>query len=353
MYERLVRSFLYLATISSLVFSNFLDNATMYGSVSMSTPYINGNNSIEDDYKYNFGIRKIALFPYQNRDSFYDGEEEELSDNALFGAVEGLEYLFSISSIRNQGHEFTDHNYWIKWSNKHFATKISYVDKQSRDLQFTSVDFRYRLKIKNLNLTLGTSIKGHPIYGHPAILDYEGVWWELAYEYGFIDYMVPLHDLNDNGIIDDYYLWIETDPVTEEGYWIYYYEGINYYWENPDGEYIAGSDEEFYEYHYPHVVHMYNEDNKTKDWQAELSIMVGLDFYMGNENYYSHIWINVFPESVGLTDKAFEQEDIQYDFGVLLGTNITERVGIFVEGKQQSYYGKEEYNISTGLNWKF
>tara|TARA_Y100000593_G_scaffold46808_1_gene88835 strand:+ start:5274 stop:6335 length:1062 start_codon:yes stop_codon:yes gene_type:complete len=353
MYGKLIKTILLCSTYSSLLFSNFFDNATLYGSVSMSTPYINGNSQIEDDYKYNLGLRKIALFPYQNRDTFYDGEEEELSDNALFGAVEGLEYLFSVSSIRHQGHEFTDQNIWLKWSTSKFATKISYVDKESRDLQFTSIDARYRLKVWNMNLTLGSSIKAHPIYGHPPILDYEGAWWELAYEYGFVDYMVPLHDLNENGIIDDYYVWIETNPETEDGYWIYYYEGINYYWENPNGEYIAGSDEEFFEYHYPHVVNMYNEENKSKDWQAELSIMIGLDFYMGNDNYYSHIWANVFPESVGLTDKAYEGEDIQYDIGILLGTNLSEHIGVFIEGKQQSYYGKEEYNISTGVNWRF
>ena len=115
MYGRLGRFILPLVANVCFVFAGFFDNCTMYGSVSMVTPYINGNVEIEDDYKYNLGLRKIALFPYQNRDAFYDGEEEELSDNALFGATEGLEYLFSLSSIRNHGHEFTDHNYWLKW----------------------------------------------------------------------------------------------------------------------------------------------------------------------------------------------------------------------------------------------
>ena len=348
-----MKKLIYVIIFINILFSSFFDNATMYGSVSMGTPYINGNADIEDDYKYNFGVRKIALFPYQNRDAFYDGEEEELSDNALFGATEGLEYLISASSIRNQGSEFIDQNHWIKWSNKRFATKFSYVNKESRDLQYTSIDTRYRLKLKNLNITLGSSLKAHPVYGHPAIEDYTGYWWDLAYEYGFVDYMVPEVDLNQNGIIDDYYVWIETDPVTEEGYWIYFYEGTNYYWENPDGEYVAGSDAEFYEYHYPQVAEMYNEDNKIKEWQAELSIMIGLDFYMGGDNYYSHIWVNVFPASVGLTDKAYKGEDVHYDVGLLIGTNLSERIGVFFEGKKQSYYGREEYNVSTGLNWRF
>ena len=175
-----MKNILYLIIFISSLFSSFFDNATIYTSASLSTPYINGNSNIQDDYKYNFGIRKIALFPYQNRDTFYKGDEEELSDNALFGAVEGIEYLFSFSAIRNQGHEFSDQNYWIKWSNNNFATKFSYVNKESRDLQFVSIDTRYRMKVWNLNITLGSSIKAHPVYGHPAILDYEGYWWNLA-----------------------------------------------------------------------------------------------------------------------------------------------------------------------------
>ena len=63
---------------------------------------------------------------------------------------------------------------------------------------------------------------GHPVYGHPAYDDYEWPWWYLAYEYGYEDNLVPLNDLNGNGEIDSYYLWVETDPDTEEGFWQYW-----------------------------------------------------------------------------------------------------------------------------------
>ena len=33
----------------------------------------NGNEVIDDDYKYNIGIRKMALYDYQSRDKFYKG----------------------------------------------------------------------------------------------------------------------------------------------------------------------------------------------------------------------------------------------------------------------------------------
>ena len=353
MFGGLKNYIIYVAASCSLLFCNFFDYSTIYGAANVSTPYINGNQNVEDDYKYNIGIRKIALYDYQERNKFYKGNEQSLSDKAIIGAVNGVEYLFSASSVRNRGYTYLDQEHWIKWSNNAFVTKFKYINKESRDLQFFDYDARFRLNLNKVNITLGGSVKGHPVYGHPAIWDYDGVWFELAWDYGYEDFEVPLNDLNENGIIDDYYLWFETDPVTEEGYWIYFYEGINYYWEDPEGNYVAGSDEEFYQYHYPHLVEMYNEDNEEKEWQSEASIVVGLDILLGNDNYYSHIWVNAFPYSVGLTDKAYNGDDIQYDVGMLVGTNLNEHIGVFIEGIYQSYYGKQEYNISTGINWRF
>jgi len=353
MFGRLKNYIIYVAASCSLLFSDFFSNSTIYGAANISTPYLNGNNDFQDDYKYNLGLRKIALYDYQTRDKFYKGNEQSLSDKAIIGAVNGVEYLFSASFVRNRGYEYLDQDYWLKWSNNAFVTKFKYINKESRDLQFFDYDARFRLNLNKVNVTLGGSIKGHPVYGHPAILDYDGVWFELAWDYGYEDFEVPAFDLNENGIIDDYLLWIESDPDTEEGYWVHYYEGINYYWEDPEGNYVAGSDEEFHQYHYPYIVNMYNEDNKIKEWQSEASVVVGLDILLGNDNYHSHIWVNAFPYSVGLTDKSYNGDDIQYDVGMLVGTNLSEHIGVFIEGIYQSYYGKQEYSISTGINWRF
>ena len=112
-YERIIY---YMVAYVSFVFAGVFDNATIYVSGSMGTPYIKGNIELEDDYKYSIGLRKIALFPYQSSKKFYKGEESALSDNALFGASDGLEYLISASSVKNRGHEFIDQEYWLKWS---------------------------------------------------------------------------------------------------------------------------------------------------------------------------------------------------------------------------------------------
>jgi len=337
----------------SLLCASFFTNSTLYTSGSMGTPFINGDSNIDDDYKYTLGVRKIALFPYQQKANFYKGEEQQLSDNALFGAVEGLEYLLSASSVRTQGHKYTDQEYWLKWSNKHFITKFKYLDKGSRDLEFASADFRYRFALGSFIFSLGGNVKGHPIYGHSAYADYAGFWWELAYNYGYTDYLVPLNDLNENGEIDSYYVWIETDPYTLEGYWVFYNEDADYYWEDPNGNPVAYSDSEFHQYHMPHIIGMYNKDNEIKEWQSEASIAIGVDFYLGNDNYYSHVWVNAFPASVGLTEKSYAGDDIQYDIGALVGANLSEHIGVFIEGNKLSYFGREEHNVSMGVNYRF
>ena len=350
---RFERVICYMVTYVTLLFGGLFDNSTIYMSGSMGTPYIKGNIQLEDDYNYTIGLRKIALFPYQSSKKFYKGNETALSDNALFGATDGLEYLFSASSVRNRGNEYLDQEYWLKWSNKSLIAKFKYLEKESRDLQFASMDLRYRLNVGPVILSLGGNVMGHPVYGHPAYEDYEYPWWYLAYDYGYTDYLVPLHDLNGNEEIDNYYIWIETDPITEEGYWEMFYEEASYYWENSDSVAVAYSDSEFYEYYMPDIIRQYNEENKVKEWQAEANIVLGLDFYIGNDNFYSHIWINSFPYSKGLTDKSYNGNEEQYDIGALIGTKLGEHIGIFIEGSQLKYYGREEYNISMGVNYRF
>ena len=353
MNERFKNYFIYVVASCSLLFGGIFSNATIYGSASMGTPYINGNIQLEDDYKYNLGIRKIALFPYQSSKKFYKGDESALSDDALFGAVDGLEYLLSLSFIRNRGHEFEDQEYWVKWSNDNFITKFKYLNRGSRDLEYASMDARYKLSVGPAIISLGANVMGHPVYGHPAYNDYENPWWELAYEYGYTDILLPITDLNDNGEIDGYDVFIETDEDTGDGYWIYYYEDADYYWEDANSNAVANSDAEFIQYHLPNIVNQYNEENKVKEWQAEAGIVLGLDFYLGGNKYYSHIWVNSFLSSVGLTEKSYDGGEEQYDVGALVGANLSEHIGVFIEGSKLKYYGREEYAISTGINWRF
>ena len=55
----------------------------------------------------------------------------------------------------------------------------------------------------------------------------------------------------------------------------------------------------------------------------------------------------------GFTIQSYDGKEEQYAIGALVGVNINERIGVFLEGKKLKYYGREEYNISTGINWRF
>ena len=61
----------------------------------------------------------------------------------------------------------------------------------------------------------------------------------------------------------------------------------------------------------------------------------------------------IYPDSVGLTDKAYKGDEIQYDIGVVLGTNLSEHIGVFIEGIKSNFYNKQEYSVSSGMNWRF
>ena len=103
----------------------------------------------------------------------------------------------------------------------------------------------------------------------------------------------------------------------------------------------------------PGIIKQYNEENKVKEWQAEVSLVIGLDFYLGNDSFYSHIWINSFPYSKGITDKSYNGGEDQYDVGMLIGAKLGEHIGVFIEGSELKYYGREEYNVGLGVNYKF
>ena len=106
-------------------------------------------------------------------------------------------------------------------------------------------------------------MRAHPAYGLFPFNDWlqenGDEWWELAYHFNYYD----------------------------EFYWIDENAGIgNYNWYNDDGELIAESDQEFYEYHYGDLIHTYNEDYIAGlGYQWEASPVIGVDYYR-----YEKIW---------------------------------------------------------------
>ena len=324
-------------SISNYLKDNFLKYSTFYTSVSLASPFtpaqkfdfdqesgtfVETTEEVEGSYNVSFGIRKLARFKYQAKGKkFYDGSEKELSDVATLGAVSGWEYLVKYSSIRSFGEEFVDSESWVRYLGDNFVIKGAYANFGLRDLEFAQLDVRYRKPFgDSWNFTAGGNFRGHPAYGlfpfNDWLADSDGQWWTLAYDYGY----------------DDEY-WFEDF--------------------NENGELIAETDDEFYEYYYGDLITLYNEEEVDKlGWQYEASLVIGVDYYLYDKQYWVHGWASIIPFSKGLTDYAFvyESGDIDFDIGLVAGYKFNRNIGIFGEGRYLKYFGIDAYELKAGIN---
>ena len=333
---------------------NFLKYSTFYASVSLNAPFevqskwevdvdngtfVETTKENELEYNLSLGVRKLARFKYQAKGKkFYDGSEEELSDVATIGAVSGWEYLVKYSTLRSFGEEFVDTESWVRYLGDNYVVKGGYTNFGRQGLEFGQVDLRWRKPVgTNWNVTLGGSLRGHPAYGLFPFNDWlagsQGQWWTLAYEYGYSD-EYWFEDLNQNGI---------QDP-NEFG---------SYEWFDENGQLIAETDDEFYEYYYGDIINLYNEEEIDKlGYQWESSLVLGVDYYLYDKQYWIHGWASIIPISKGLTDYAFiyETGDIDFDIGLVAGYKFNRNIGVFGEGRYLKYFGINAYELKAGIN---
>ena len=333
---------------------NFLKYSTFYTSVSLNSPFTaqsewdvdveNGTfieTTKENELAYNLsiGVRKLARFKYQSKGkNFYDGSEKELSDVATIGNVSGWEYLVKYSTIREFGEEFVDTESWVRYLGDNYVVKGSYANFGRQGLEFGQVDARWKKSIgTSWNFSVGGNFRGHPAYGLFPFNDWlagsNGQWWTLAYDYGYSD-EYWFEDMNQNGI---------QDPG----------EFGNYEWFDEKGELIAETDDEFYEYYYGDIINLYNEEEIDKlGYQWESSLVIGVDYYLYDRQYWVHGWASIMPISKGLTDYSFTYEDgdIDFDIGIVAGYKFNRNIGIFGEGRYLSYFGIDAYELKAGIN---
>ena len=325
---------------------NFLKYSTFYTSVSLESPFTpkqkfavntqegtfeETTEEIGGSYNLSFGIRKLARFKYQSKKgNFYDGSENELSDVAPIGAVSGWEYLVKWSQIRNFGEEFVDSESWIRYIGDWFVVKGAYANFGRQDLEFGQLDVRFKKALgTSWNFTGGLNFRGHPAYGlfpfNKWLEKNQGQWWELAYEFGYTD---------------EYY-------ETEDGFG-------DYQWYDEDGNVVAETDGEFYEYYYGDLITLYNEEEVDKlGWQYEVSAVLGVDYYKYEKKWWIHSWASVIPFSKGLTPHSFKYDsgDIDFDSGLIIGWKLNRHFGIFGEGRYLRYFGINSYELKAGLNY--
>ena len=293
-----------------------------------------------NDYSYSFGIRKIARFGYENKENrFCDGSEQNSSLQSNFGNVKGLEYLVQYTKGKQRGREYESERYFLRYSKKWWSTKLEIQNNGIINLNYKSADARIKIPLGNkLSFSLGAVVRTHNPYGYLPIEDYldTNAWWDLAYEYGFMDHYYGI-DYDNDGQLDNFDWW----------------------WSDPNDVRVADTDLDFRRNVYQNIVNDYNSrELDAIGTLATLSGVAGLDFYFYRDNFWLHSWGNVLPKHKhihGNEDFSYEvfygsDDWIDYNYGVMFGWYITKKLGVFTELETTRFWDKNLKYIKAGIN---
>jgi len=332
----------YLLLIPFLSFGQFYKYATIYGGGSINaniapieTYDYNNGQLIETtpndgaNYRYFIGVKKLSRYKFEKKPKFYyDGNEKNAT---LFrSSVGGFEYLLQYEKIKQFGREYNNHDVWLRYLGKNTSTKIQSSNNGYIDLNYKSLDIRYKHDFKRFRGTLGTVLRYHPIYGpnpfkadFPNYNDFEAVATELGYisEFWFIDE-------NNNANLDrfeqSFYRWI-----------------LN-------GDTIAQNTAQFQDY-YSTIPAQYNKDKLAElGNQYTISGVVGVSYYIHLDNFFVLAYGNYFFVNHKLTEYGSDTYD--YDFGLIGNLKVTKTFSLYSQLEYLNYFDRENYTINLGIN---
>ena len=332
------------------------------GSLYSIPDVVNNTEVFPFDYRYGFGIRKLARFDYERKPkNFYDGTEEQLAFSAPTSAVTGLEYQFHFEKERWRGRDFTNYNFFLKHTGKYHIAKIQAREVGKINLNYNSAEVRGRLPIgKKFSISAGAILRGHErAYGYNPVEiwlnetdefgDPANQWYGLGFEYGYDDIFYTSTDENGN--------------VTQD--WI---------WKDVDGNQVASSDLDFRENILPGLMNRFNSEAwSLLDPWMEVAPIVGVDFYHYKRNFWLHAYANyILPAHQyvagdkefsylnrnnwgkgGLIEDAKLEQWDDYSAGLSFGTKIGKNLGIFIEGEYSKMWDSKLYQTTFGLNYTF
>ena len=319
---------------------------------------VDGTDYYDYDYRYGFGIRKIARFDYEVKGkNYYDGTESNVGLAASNSPIKGFEYLVHVEKERSRDEIFKNHRYFLKHSGKYHIAKIESRKQGKVNFNYKSAELRAKLPIgEKFSLNAGAMFRTHQRpYGYNPIeiwlneTDENGwpvnYWYQLGYNYGFTDQ------------------WVTIDIDGEQVY--------DYYWYDPQGNIVAYTDLQFRDTVFENLINRYNNEVWGElDEFGVVSPVVGFDFYHYKNNFWLHAYGSyLLPyhkyvkgdedfsylnrNNWGLgglrQDSDLEQWD-DYQAGVVFGWKLNKNLGIFVEGEYTKFWDSKIYNSSVGLN---
>ena len=332
----------YLLLIPFLSFGQFYKYSTIYAGGSLNstmTPietydYNNGQliNTTNDggaNYRLHIGLKKLSRYKFEKKPKFYyDGNEENATINR--SSLSGFEYLLEYERIKDRGIEFENHEIWFRYLGEYTSTKIQSSSNGYIDLQYKSIDFRYKHDFKHFRATLGTCLRHHPIYGlnpfkndFPNYNDFEAVAQELGYikDYWFID---ENYNNNLDRFEQSFYRWI-----------------LN-------GDTVAQNTAQFKDY-YATIPSRYNREKLAQlGNQYTLSGVAGLSYYIYLDKFFVLAYANYFFINGKLSDYSSDTKD--YDFGVIANWKLNRSFSLYSQLEYLNYFNRENYTINLGIN---
>ena len=281
------------------------------------------------DYSFTAGVRKIARFGYENRANvFYDGTEKSYSDAATIGKVKGFEFLFEADWRRQQGRNFLDQDYFLRYVAKNWIAKAEYLQDGFADVEYFEGSERYRFHInKKLSLNIGVAQRISEPYGYDPLQE-----WLL--ENNNIHY---------------------TSLALQEGY-TFDPQDSEYF--DPSGELVATSADVWSQVIVPEVINDYVARKRSElPNQWNYSLVLGYDYYQYSKEFWMHSWASVMPYhlNTGGEYSYFETTDgaqwTDYGLGLIFGWRINKSLGVFLEGKYNRYWNREWHDFSVGFNY--
>lgn len=217
------------------------------------------------------------------------------------------------SKGQQQNREYKSHRYFIRYSAKLWSFKLESQQNGLINLNFKNADLRFRLPIKKFSLSTGLSFRTHKPYGYNPINRYleNQPWWNLAYDFGFMDYYYGI-DFDNDGQLDNF----------------------DWYWVNENGDIVADTDADFRRNIFTDIVNRYNQRELDKiGTLGTLSLVFGADYYFYRDAFYFHGWANVYPKHkhiLGNHIYSYElvyQDDnwLDYNAGLMVGFNLSKK----------------------------
>ena len=326
------------------------------------------------DYRYGFGIRKLARFDYESKPgNFWTGDqniEKQTALSAPTSAVKGLEYLLHWEKERQDGEEFTNKRLFVRHTGKYHIGKFEAREQGNVGFEYTSGEIRARLPIgKKFSISTGAIYRTHQQpYGYNPIeiwlnetatwtnpntgesFEYPAnPWYSLGFLYGYDD--IYYTSTNENGV-----------------------ESSDWYWIDGDGSIVAYTDLQFRDDVFFELMNRFNEEAWSElEPFAEIAPIVGFDFYHYKANFWLHAYGNyILPYHKyvrGNEDFSYlhrnswgkgghndllegEQWD-DYQAGIVLGWKVNKSIGVFIEGEYTKFWDSKIFNSNLGVNFTF